>query len=696
MRLAAALLAAALTVSAAERFLYSATFAYQEYPKDLWPEELVRLKAIGFNTLRVAPGSPADVVELARLARRLGLQVWVEPAAPAPELEPFRPARGGPLLDPPAGRTASVTDPARFLLGVREAWAAGVKTVDCRHPAAEHASVLARHGALVRNFGPLLAALTPRPATRWRWGEPPAAALPRGLRLALLSTPGPRGPAFVSALYYNEDHPIAGGTLTVSDPKTSRPLALRRVNLPARQALLMPLNLPLASPEVCATCSTFAPRERIVSATAELLSVAFENGVLAMEFAAPGEGELVLELARQPEGPVLAGARIRSFDWDAKTHHLRVIIPPGQPPEYRSRVGLGIQLPDTSVFLKGPQRLIVGSTAVITASFSSSDLADRARLLGPAGWRIRPERRGGAAIDYQVEVPGDAVPGDTSTFAIETEGTVAQSLVLPLARFCAVRVEPEESFHWRGGSQLAIRPYLSTTPLQRPRTYRVHLRNHSDEIRTFEVAATGAGMKFQPGRLEVVVGGGLEREVTLSASPVNGRPGLYPWTLAVRQGDHVLETLLSLAAVSPDQTLAYQLDFDRDGAPEWVLENQRVRVVVSPRQGGRLLEFTRKGRDVWGRESALGVPPAEARITGPGTLELAAPEVLRRITLGPQDDFFEVEQNGGPGAWVLEGSRGVKAEGPGARVEASSGRWRVQFPEEAVRRLRVALEVPRD
>jgi hypothetical protein len=70
--------------------------------------------------------------------------------------------------------------------------------------------------------------------------------------------------------------------------------------------------------------------------------------------------------------------------------------------------------------------------------------------------------------------------------------------------------------------------------------------------------------------------------------------------------------------------------------------------------------------------------------------------VLRRITLGPQDDFFEVEQNGGPGAWVLEGSRGVKAEGPGARVEASSGRWRVQFPEEAVRRLRVALEVPRD
>ena len=41
---------------------------------------------------------------------------------------------------------------------------------------------------------------------------------------------------------------------------------------------------------LCRECTNFAAAEHIVYATAELLSIEFENGILAMEFAAPEAG----------------------------------------------------------------------------------------------------------------------------------------------------------------------------------------------------------------------------------------------------------------------------------------------------------------------------------------------------------------------------------------------------------------------
>jgi hypothetical protein len=625
---------------AAPVFLYGVLFPCQEYPKDLWVEELVRLKALGFNAVRAEGAGPADARELGRVARRVGLQLWA---------------------DPPVGRVVRVTGAGNPLFAVREAWASGAKAVLCGSGTAETGTALRRHGTLVRNLGGVLAAVEPRPA-RWQWGDPAHAALPRGLRLAWLAAPGPRGPAFVSALNYGEA-PVAGGVLTIADPRTHRPLVLRRLNLPARQALWMPVNLPLAMPEVCPTCSVFAPDERLVSATAELVAVTFENGVLAMEFVAPGEGELVLELARQPDGPLLAGAKIQSFDWDDKSRRLRIRIPPGKPPDFRSRVGLGIQLPDTSVFLRGPQRLILGSTAPLIATFSSAHLAGRARLLAPAGWRVRQENHAPSEIEYQLEVPTDAVPGDTVTLAVEAEGRVAQSLTLPLVPFCSLRIEPEELFRWPNGIARPVRPHLAATVLPRRRPYRLHLRNHSDEIRTFELTASGEGLEFQPLRVEAVIAGGLEREVSLTAWAPEGRPGLYPWNLRVREGSQVSETPLVLALLSPEEALLYQLDMDRDGNPEWVLENPQIRVVASPRQGGRLLEFRLKGSDVVARESSAPGQPVEARVTGPGQIAVGN----RTIALGAGGSFFEVE-----GKVTVEPAPGVQVEaGAGGRVRVS-------------------------
>jgi hypothetical protein len=71
----------------------------------------------------------------------------------------------------------------------------------------------------------------------------------------------------------------------------------------------------------------------------------------------------------------------------------------------------------------------------------------------------------------------------------------------------------------------------------------------------------------------------------------------------------------------------YQYDFDRDGAPEWVLESERLRVIVSPADAGRALALVDKSN-------------ADDLITLAGAFhDLMAPESTELATLPAAADF---------------------------------------------------------
>jgi hypothetical protein len=57
---------------------------------------------------------------------------------------------------------------------------------------------------------------------------------------------------------------------------------------------------------------------------------------------------------------------------------------------------------------------------------------------------------------------------------------------------------------------------------------------------------------------------------------------------------------LPVAFLQPKEsgTSHYRFDFDRDGADEWVLENTRLRLIVSPESGGRAIALTDKSSGV--------------------------------------------------------------------------------------------------
>ena len=155
-------------------------------------------------------------------------------------------------------------------------------------------------------------------------------------------------------------------------------------------ALWLPINIPLAKGPFCRNCDALGNADSLVYATAELTSIEYENGILAMEFNAPTGGEVFLHLAKQPSGPLLAAGKPTSFDWDESTGRARLPIPVGQGAGNRVRIGLALDPPDSSAFFADDKVLIIGEKNRIVTSYSSEEMAKRSRLRAPA-W-LKPRR----------------------------------------------------------------------------------------------------------------------------------------------------------------------------------------------------------------------------------------------------------------------------------------------------------------
>ncbi len=155
--------------------------------------------------------------------------------------------------------------------------------------------------------------------------------------------------------------------------------------MPARDALWLPVNVPLTAGPLCKDCSAFANADHLIYATAEMTAMEYENGILAMEFAAPSAGEVVLQLSREPSGPLVAGGKPTGFEWDEHTQRARLKIPPGSGPGNHVRIGIAIEPPDATAFFDSARVLMIGETNRLTAQFSSDAIAQRSRLRMASG-----------------------------------------------------------------------------------------------------------------------------------------------------------------------------------------------------------------------------------------------------------------------------------------------------------------------
>jgi len=664
--------------------------------------------SIPWNWHQVQPGdfdftgrtSPRrDLTGLIHILRRLNLQAWVRPLPPVPNwpgsgAPPTADARaqrlwlralesllttqtashGGPVawveghslsIDaaaPPAPLTVvSASDP-QALARSRQAFAAAQPGallwtgVEDRLPPAgwsmnpaevlqkgavglsgderPAAVALRRHAALLRNWtelhGALRAVALPKPA---------GGKLPAGVSMAevvsdagsAVSISNRGGQAF-----HDEVH--------VFEPESKRTLIIPGVTVPPGESLWLPLDVSIGPIGLCHECSNFSGAEHIVYATAELLSVEYENGILAMEFAAPEAGEVVMQLARRPVGPYLAAGKPMEFEWDDKALRARLSIPANTAAGNRVRVGIGIEEPETSAFFNDARRLIIGQKNLVSTSYSSGDLAGRSRLRLPEGYTAAATVKSPDEIDYEVSVPANELHGDYAALALEADGMPLGRARLQLFRPVTIRLMEAMQIHW--GSDTELTPDPPTAPME-PKggtDMELSVRNNWPSIQTYVLEASGDGLEFFPPKTELVVGATEERRVPMRIFAKEGTAGVLTWNLKVT-GAATLDLPMRVVPIPRGQTVAWSADLDGDGSPEWVLETQKVRAVFSAQDGGRWMEFNWKDTNLnylpeRGAFATRG--PVEVHAAG-DALEFSGPGWKRTVRLS--GSTLMVEQN---------------------------------------------------
>jgi hypothetical protein len=82
-----------------------------------------------------------------------------------------------------------------------------------------------------------------------------------------------------------------------------------------------------------------------------------------------------------------------------------------------------------------------------------------------------------------------------------------------------------------------------------------------------------------------------EQEAIASRVSVDG---LFHSTIELRSGQDRRTLPIAFLPSRPGSTSHYRYDFDRDGADEWVLENEKLRLIVSPESGGQAIALVDK------------------------------------------------------------------------------------------------------
>ena len=596
----------------------------------------------GETDLTGATGPRRDLVGFVRLLRKLGLRAWVRPLPPVPGLVSARydaaqqhawlkqleqvlatqtASHGGPIayveghalaIDaaaPPSPVTTISALESSALARSREAMSSArgalvwTDVEDALYPAgwAANPSTLLRKGAvgLSGDEHPSTAALRRDAALLRGWARlfadlhhvslpaPAAGKLPEGVSaVELVST------AASAISITNASRKTFHDDLRVAEPLSKRTLLIPGLRVGPGQSLWLPLSVSLGPDGLCRECTNFAATEHIVYATAELLSIEFENGILAMEFAAPEPGEVILQLARRPTGPFLAAGKPTDFDWDEPHMRARLKIPAGTQQGSRVRIGIAIEAPDTSAFFNDLHRLVIGRKNTVSTVYSSAEVAARSRLRLPEGYTAAPTTRSPNEIDYEIAVPGDAIHGDFANLALEADGVALGRAHIQLFRPATIRLMSGMQFHFGPQTELTPEPPIAAID-PKGGNLEISIRNNSPQIQTYRLEPAGQGLEFLPPQTEVSIGPTDERRVEFRVFPAEGSVGVRDWTLNIAGGADVAMPMRVVLAPRTG-AVVWTADLDGDGAPEWILESAKVRTVFSAQDGGRWMEFTWK------------------------------------------------------------------------------------------------------
>ena len=460
-------------------------------------------------------------------------------------------------------------------------------------------------------------------------------------------------------------------------------IRLPGITLPPRESLMLPVRVPLAN-SYWQMAPGIEPADEVYFATAELSQVTCDGSVLKLEFTAPADGEVALRLSRRPEHGIL-DREPAAIQEDVEQHLYIVKIARGQPPHFLRTLELAYPCEGPRLVIEPREPWISGETRTVRVrvenpgpktltgelNFAAGSLSDSQNP--PLDVRIPGMSR--REYSFPVEIPGDITPNqpvdlDATLRQKDSDISWRQHSHVTLHRPFDFSVGPTVTFPLREDVQVPIEhPMLASLELPGEATFQVHLKNWLDHEQAVTVASAGDNLSLTPPIAQVVLPANAERNIEIRAAP-RSESGTYRFAIDLRSGDYKASEDVVVAAWRKGEAVAFQLDYDRDGFPDVILENSAVRLFVSPYDGGRAFAFVNKATGTNAFNSVGGMRDNFTRRVEPEDLR-SLPDWTRAGWLGLYNRpyAFRIVSVGGPRSVVrLEYSapdiypKGVKLE----------------------------------
>jgi hypothetical protein len=371
----------------------------------------------------------------------------------------------------------------------------------------------------------------------------------------------------LSAANWSTDTPIQE-TLKVLPPNQDARTAADSdytqlpVQIPPGESLLLPLNVPLCPVDA----SVNDCPDRVIAAGAELLDASRDGKALTLTFYAPTNATILLRLRSVPskvDVPVVVPEKPRTPSSD---DHERRRAHNGSYGQFGPE-----SIPDLVPHGFGtdfPERTLEGKYDKTTHTFE---------VVMPRGAAPDFLRKIEIHLNYTPDVPEQKKP--VKQHAKDYQYSVADAVRLPLGE----------------GTSLPTDPPLLMLDKDRNGQLLLEADNLGDSILTLQGTVSGPAQGTESLRMGI-------KEETIETVKLHGSGSAEPNDDGLLQGSVSLTGGHTGDRSSPVRFLVaesaipihYEYDFERSGSKNWVLENNRLRLVLQPAAGGEIVALVDK------------------------------------------------------------------------------------------------------
>lgn len=395
--------------------------------------------------------------------------------------------------------------------------------------------------------------------------------------------------------------------LNVADPASPNArLELPEFTLRSRDALMLPLRLPIGD-----------GGEQVIFATAELIKREMANGKIYMRFYSPDAAEAVLSLPHAPAGAVTIDGQPAISSYDAASKRLTVkLVPPKRHAksddedelagrrqhEHDVEIVYEKALPELSV---KTDRLIIGETnqvAVEIANRTANRINGKLALIVNRGLRSEELRQDvelspqtSRTFNFDLPISAKAVDFDLINLRATLSDGVSTYFSPTLAADVAPRfswqVFPKVAIPLRADTKLELHPPLFSPSDANATSAKFSLRTGNNTSQPITLSRESLLLTALP--LKLAPDEELQSEFTFNYTP-GEKSAINPFNIKLSDGALTETARVNLLTLRKGEAVAFAYDVDRDGFDDYLLENDFLRLIVSPRAGARSFALINK------------------------------------------------------------------------------------------------------